>query len=381
MSALTPKEAIGAAIGVYDLEFGRESPENVFSRHPDINNRFDFKGTEAFDSETGAFLKFKSGFGVAALSKENPDTKIKRNDALITIRGTRGLADWLSDANIGMQLSETSKVVHAGFNRVFNEFSDELRSFFQKHSVDTIHCVGHSLGGALATLAADSLSHHGLASNIKLYTFGCPRVGFEPFSRRLTTNIGANNIYRVYHNTDPVSMIPQWPFIHAPQPGNTYSIPGSGHNVVSAHFKDNYLKSVKKMNGDKWGQLPYAHTGEPSADEVINWLTKSVTTLSSFTLRMIGGAIKLIISVANLAIVPGMTALDLLSQALSKAASASKEALGLTKMLMKNILSMLGHSINETAKFTAQFIRWVFDLLSKAVYKMVSMAINLDFTR
>jgi predicted lipase len=41
----------------------------------------------------------------------------------------------------------------------------------------TIAVVGHSLGGALATVAAVELMRWNVSSKIELYSFGAPRVG------------------------------------------------------------------------------------------------------------------------------------------------------------------------------------------------------------
>ena len=92
---------------------------------------------------------------------------------------------------------------------------------------------------------------------------------------------------------------------------------------------------------------------------------------------MIGQAIRLIISAANIVIVPFMTGLDVLSYALTKAATISKQSMGWTKLLMKKILSMLGHTLSETANFTVEFMKWVFQLLARAIYRTVGMAIRL----
>jgi len=80
-----------------------------------------------------------------------------------------------------------------------------------------------------------------------LYTFGSPRVGFEDFARSLTHNIGQKNIYRAYHRTDVVSMIPMWPFVHVPQPGIECFIDSPGLVPgIDYHKMDKYLVSVSK---------------------------------------------------------------------------------------------------------------------------------------
>ena len=108
--------------------------------------------------------------------------------------------------------------MHAGFYNVFTSIEKDLKKFFRGYYPRRVHCVGHSLGGGIATLVAEWLAYHHISQPM-LYTFGSPRVGFESFAKSLTLNIGDKNIYRAYHRTDVVSMIPLWPFVHVPQPG------------------------------------------------------------------------------------------------------------------------------------------------------------------
>jgi hypothetical protein len=45
------------------------------------------------------------------------------------------------------------------------------------HEHFIVYCTGHSMGGALATLAAYDLSVQFQSATIQNYSFGCPRVG------------------------------------------------------------------------------------------------------------------------------------------------------------------------------------------------------------
>ncbi|WP_350643813.1 hypothetical protein, partial [Psychrobacter sp. HY3-MNA-CIBAN-0198] len=49
----------------------------------------------------------------------------------------------------------------------------------------TVHCVGHSLGGAVASLVADWAKRR-FSSDVKLYTFGAPKVGLTNFALSTT---------------------------------------------------------------------------------------------------------------------------------------------------------------------------------------------------
>jgi hypothetical protein len=65
--------------------------------------------------------------------------------------------------------------------------------------------TGHSLGGALASLAAGVLRAQGVS--VDLYTFGAPKIGLDGIATFLSnTNYGAT--YRVTHKSDPVPKLP-----------------------------------------------------------------------------------------------------------------------------------------------------------------------------
>jgi hypothetical protein len=65
--------------------------------------------------------------------------------------------------------------------------------------------TGHSLGGALASLAAGVLRSQG--TTVDLYTYGAPKIGLEGISEYLTnTTYGAT--FRVTHKNDPIPKLP-----------------------------------------------------------------------------------------------------------------------------------------------------------------------------
>jgi hypothetical protein len=68
--------------------------------------------------------------------------------------------------------------------------------------------TGHSLGGALATLAADRLARTPGVEVRGLYTFGSPRVGDENFRQRLNALGLGQKTYRIVNNFDAVARVP-----------------------------------------------------------------------------------------------------------------------------------------------------------------------------
>ena len=105
--------------------------------------------------------------------------------------------------------------VDAFFNFIFlliknDLFSKSIINEINNHKDYQIIFTGHSLGGAIATLASYYFSKHKLAENdLVLITFGQPRVGNENFARDFMklANFG-NNVYRIERNEDFFSM---WP--------------------------------------------------------------------------------------------------------------------------------------------------------------------------
>lgn len=90
--------------------------------------------------------------------------------------------------------------VHKGFQRALDEVWPDLFSHLtQVHrSSQTLWMTGHSLGAALATLAAERYR------NVQgLYTFGSPRVGDKRFREHFSVRA-----YRLVHNNDIVTELP-----------------------------------------------------------------------------------------------------------------------------------------------------------------------------
>jgi len=376
---LTPKEALSAAGSVYAIKKG-STVEDSFKPSL-INNYFDFSGNGSAFSATSGIFEFKQSAGFAAMAMGKDKYK---NHAILVCRGTDGFKDWLSDFNIGAQISLTGNVVHAGFNRIYNQFRDDMLRFVDRNGATTVHCVGHSLGGALANMAADTLLDHG--RNAVLYTFGSPRVGTQGFAQKLSMHprLGVNNIFRLYHSSDPVSMIPFFPFMHAPQPGGEYYVNKTLTINPWDHKMDAYIDTLQ--NATSWKQLQNPHPSIEAHAE--KWLNSDQTWqycgLNIYNLSMAMGAIQILIkdtltqawNVAGGTATAGVTILDQLSLAVSKAGQVSKEKEGLVMRVLSRILKMLGIKIKPSQSLTLAFIQFVFRSLSFALNRSVRIALS-----
>jgi predicted lipase len=73
-------------------------------------------------------------------------------------------------------------------------------------SAPTVFVTGHSLGGALATLAALDLRISLGLPDVRVVSFGSPRVGNDIFSKWFEEEIGPH--WRFTHNRDIVPSVP-----------------------------------------------------------------------------------------------------------------------------------------------------------------------------
>ena len=133
---------------------------------------------------------------------------------VISFRGSRSVRNWIT--NLVFPTTETTICADCkastGFWKSWLEAEDGVRTAVTAaqaaHPDYKVVATGHSLGGALATLAAGALRANG--TNVDLYTYGSPKVGNGEFATFLSdTSKGAS--YRVTHRDDPVPRLP--PFL------------------------------------------------------------------------------------------------------------------------------------------------------------------------
>jgi triacylglycerol lipase len=141
-----------------------------------------------------------------------------RNDAVVVaFRGTEPTqaADWLTDLDAAQAPFEKF-LRFSGWGRVHSGFAAGLATVLPAvvHALAHHHddaralwITGHSLGGALALLAAAfvaSLEHHPIAGVV---TFGQPRVGDAEFAARYRRALGGRT-FRCVNDHDVVPHVP-----------------------------------------------------------------------------------------------------------------------------------------------------------------------------
>jgi len=147
---------------------------------------------------------------------------VRNGKAFVAFRGTSSAGDVMANLNLRLTdliVSETEMVFEGPVPRVHGGFQLQLRavcaSIFadlrdQSADFDTVVFTGHSLGGALATLAVVLYRHHDRdrTKDVWCHTFGSPRVGDVAFSRYFRGMVAVHNTWRVVHDEDPVPRVP-----------------------------------------------------------------------------------------------------------------------------------------------------------------------------
>jgi triacylglycerol lipase len=101
----------------------------------------------------------------------------------------------------------TSSDTHEGFQKAFDAAWDEIKPAIE-NSTRPLFFTGHSLGAALAVLAAEKACDSGMMP-AAVYTFGMPRAGGAIFAARYNEKLG-DRTFRLVHGGDIVPCIPEW---------------------------------------------------------------------------------------------------------------------------------------------------------------------------
>jgi hypothetical protein len=382
---IPPIEAAEVSIAVYEL---KDSPDiEHYFKATDLAEYFDFTnqtapgtgGAQRFTARSGAFeFKSKTGFAVMAMGKKGKDYD---GEAILVCRGTATPYDWLTDANYAITLGPSGTRVHSGFNRTFKDMKVALTLFLSQHSPRRVHCIGHSLGGALAQLAADWLANNGYA--VELYTFGSPRVGTEDFAIHLTRQVGQGRIHRVCHSSDPVTMVPVWPYMHAPRPDGESWIGGSASPNIATHFMAKYEASVKGGKGGKtWSDLRCPTPTMALEYGVRLYTTNSLTELlTTAPLLAFSAIVRIVCKGVAITILPGLSLLDQMSMWVEKAASVEIEGDNLARNFLQALAKIVGLGLVIPQKITHETIKLLFRAFLWVKYNQAIQATAFAFSR
>lgn len=134
---------------------------------------------------------------------------IEHEDYLcIAFRGTNEVADWLDNIN-AFSTKELFGEFHRGFwNSVEDVWNPIWQAYEEKITIKKrpLFITGHSLGGAMATIAAARLIHLDLPFT-SIYTFGQPRALSRETARVFNIEC-QSRFFRFHNNNDIVTRVP-----------------------------------------------------------------------------------------------------------------------------------------------------------------------------
>lgn len=127
----------------------------------------------------------------------------------MAFRGTDELADWIDNIN-SHPTKELFGEFHRGFwnaiDRIWSQIFDDYKRLNNKIQKKPLFLTGHSLGGAMAIIAASKLIHIDQPF-ISVYTFGQPRAMTHP-TARIFNNECKSRCFRFNNNNDLVTRAP-----------------------------------------------------------------------------------------------------------------------------------------------------------------------------
>ena len=180
------------------------------------------------------------GFQVA-IYRDDSDLN---NNILIAFEGTNTASTLWKD--IQLYQSEKSPFspgkVHSGFLSLYLASKPFLESVISRYPGANITFTGHSLGGALASLA---VADHWKVSSTRAVTFGAPQVGDEEFS--ISFQKSGKKLDRIVQKSDPI-VVGNLNFNHMTEDawvvGKDEWMSQTGHNISS------YISSASRVNTD-----------------------------------------------------------------------------------------------------------------------------------
>ena len=214
------------------------------------------KGANQFDKELRAIAKSRlqrvQGLPIGFIAED-------AGEIFLIFRGTMTPNEWLRDLHIRLTAYpyfESSKV-HEGFLQTYNVFrATIIESLEALDARKGLFIAGHSLGSALATLAAQDLAvSTGFCAPV-IYTFASPRVGDRSFAESYNRQHGRRS-FRIANTSDLIVSMPlPVPFLgflggyftHVETP---IDFTVQKEDLEKNHVMETYLTALKKNRGSR----------------------------------------------------------------------------------------------------------------------------------
>jgi hypothetical protein len=190
----------------------------------------------------------------------------RTGSVIVAIRGTQTPREWMANFTAVPQpfsLARDFGLVHLGFEMMERSVRDSIAAALGNIPADTrVTVIGHSLGGAMANLAAVDLKRNMGRKVVDCCTFGGPRVG--KFIFRSKFNEFIPECYRVTNRGDIVPHVPTmltgWCHV-----GEEIDVDGA---VENTHSLPAYLEGLRNI--DFVRELVFGDGGEEALPHVMS---------------------------------------------------------------------------------------------------------------
>ena len=186
---------------------------------------------------------------------------------VVSFRGSSNTENWIDDFDYFQQSYPgiNGAYIHSGFYSAFNALARDILPDYQhlleQRAGSKTLVTGHSLGAALAQVAALNFSHNALASSIETWTYGSPRFGNKELSEYYMKQIDVN--WRIVNIHDVVPTVPP-----------NYMVPGVTsayhHTGTEIWYTSDSPLTFKQCNGS--GEDKLCDYLKPSAEDHLEYM-------------------------------------------------------------------------------------------------------------
>ncbi|CAL8462126.1 g1657 [Coccomyxa elongata] len=200
------------------------------------------------------------------IHEEDPDTKVliawNKDTIVVAFRGTASLKNVLHDLQAWRAAHMPVRrhwwlgrrpMVHKGFWRSWSAHGvgDRVLEFLGKLLANSklapadwhVYLTGHSLGGALATLAAYDIQAAFGIKDLQVYTYGAPRTGNYAFARDYEELV--QETWHVVHDADLIPRVGKFLRLYK-RPGARVIVDRKGSIVVQPSPLELHLRPVRR---------------------------------------------------------------------------------------------------------------------------------------
>ncbi|KAL2330081.1 hypothetical protein Fmac_017662 [Flemingia macrophylla] len=209
---------------------------------------------------------------VAVCDNKEEIKRLGRRDIVVAFRGTSTCLEWLENLRATLtRVEENGAMAESGFLSLYTSSGsdnvntsimslqktvrEEIGRILKTYEGENLSLTitGHSLGAALATLAAyDMRSYFLRPPPVTVISFGGPRVGNRSFRRRLERQ--GTKVLRIVNSDDVITKVPGFVFDDVDKNGADV---GKNESVHVACFRSWVQKRVEEV---QW--LLYSEVGE-----------------------------------------------------------------------------------------------------------------------